>query len=115
MTWREGFDETLAAARRAEPWALEQIWRELHPGVLGYLRAQAGADAEDLASEVFIRVAQGVRRFEGDQAAFRSWTFTIAHHRLVDHRRAEQRHRHKTEALRAQATQICDAEAEAIS
>jgi hypothetical protein len=31
-----------------------------------------------------------VRRFEGDEAGFRSWVFSIAHHKLIDDRRRQQ-------------------------
>jgi RNA polymerase sigma-70 factor (ECF subfamily) len=56
--------------------------------MVGYLRSRAGADAEDLASETWLAVARGLSSFSGDEAAFRSWVFTIAHRRLVDHHRA---------------------------
>lgn len=116
MGWTDDFDATLAAARQAAPWALEAIWRHLHPLVVGYLRGQAGDDAEDLASEVFIDIAAGVRRFSGGEAAFRSWVFTIAHHRLVDHGRASRRRREKTEVARSRhVEQKLDAETEALN
>jgi RNA polymerase sigma factor (sigma-70 family) len=81
------FDEVLAAARRDERWALERIFRALAPVVTGYLRIQGSVEPEDLASEVFVGVLRNLGSFEGDEPAFRSWVFTIAHRRLLDERR----------------------------
>jgi RNA polymerase sigma factor (sigma-70 family) len=81
------FDDVLEAARRDERWALEKIFRALGPVVTGYLRVQGGVEPEDLTSEVFVGVLRNLSTFEGDEAAFRSWVFTIAHRRLLDERR----------------------------
>jgi RNA polymerase sigma-70 factor (ECF subfamily) len=81
------FDDVLLAARRDERWALERIFRALGPVVVGYLRAQGGVEPEDLASEVFVGVLRNLHTFDGDEPAFRSWVFTIAHRRLLDERR----------------------------
>jgi RNA polymerase sigma factor (sigma-70 family) len=52
--------------------------------VTGYLRANRAEEPEDLASEVFLHVVDGLERFRGGEADFRAWVFTIAHRRLVD-------------------------------
>jgi RNA polymerase sigma factor (sigma-70 family) len=80
--------DRLQAARAGDPVALEALYRELAPAVLGYLRAQGAPEAEDLTSETFVGVVRGIRRFEGDDRAFRSWLFSIAHRRLLDDRRS---------------------------
>ena len=81
------FDAVLEAAQDDEPWALEQIFRVLGPVVAGYLRVQGAVEPEDLTSEVFIGVLRNLDTFTGDEPAFRSWVFTIAHRRLLDERR----------------------------
>jgi RNA polymerase sigma factor (sigma-70 family) len=40
---------------------------------------------------VFVELVRSLHRFEGDEAGFRSWVFTIAHRRLIDARRASTR------------------------
>jgi RNA polymerase sigma factor (sigma-70 family) len=83
-------DPTLVATVRPAPPALDdagEVYRALAPAVLGYLRGQGVRDAEDLLGEVFLNVARDLHRFSGDGDAQRRWVFTIAHHRLVDHRR----------------------------
>jgi RNA polymerase sigma-70 factor (ECF subfamily) len=44
-----------------------------------------------MAAEVFVEVAERLRRFDGDGSAFRGWVFTIARHDLADRWRAAAR------------------------
>jgi len=85
------FQGILTAAQDGGEWAVGVLYRWLHPALLGYLRSRAGDQAEDLASETWLAVARALGSFSGDEAAFRSWVFTIAHRRLVDHHRATAR------------------------
>ncbi len=82
-----GFDAVLSAAQAGGGWAIERLWSTLAPAVAGYLRTQGVPDADDVTSEVFLGVFRGLPRFSGNEAAFRSWVFTIAHRRLQDTRR----------------------------
>lgn len=81
------FDTTLAAARTGAEWAWSELYRDLAPTLLGYLRRQGARDPEDLVGEVFLQVVRRLSTFDGDEAGFRSWVFTIAHHKLIDDRR----------------------------
>lgn len=81
------FDDILVAARANAPWAFERLYTELAPAVSGYLRMRGATDPEGLTNEVMLGVFRGLPSFEGDADGFRSWVFTIAHHRLVDERR----------------------------
>jgi RNA polymerase sigma-70 factor (ECF subfamily) len=83
----EAFESVLSGAQAGAGWALTILYRDLHPGVLRYLSAREPREAEDLASEVWLDVAQGIGRFRGDEEGFRAWVFTIARRRLLDHRR----------------------------
>jgi RNA polymerase sigma-70 factor (ECF subfamily) len=87
MELREQFASVLDAARTGADWALASLYQGLNPAVLGYLRTREPAEAEDLASETWIGVAEGLSRFSGAEDDFRRWVFTIARRRLVDHRR----------------------------
>ena len=78
------FDDILAAAQAGAAWAFERLYRDLAPSVTGYLRLHGALEPDDLASETFIGVFTGLGGFSGDEAALRSWVFTIAHRRLVD-------------------------------
>jgi RNA polymerase sigma factor (sigma-70 family) len=83
----ERFNLVLEAAREGSEAAWQELYNGLAPIVLGYLRANGAPDPEDVLSEIFLQVARDIARFEGDERGFRSWVFTIAHHRLIDARR----------------------------
>jgi RNA polymerase sigma-70 factor (ECF subfamily) len=88
------FGGILAAARLGEEWAVAALWRDVHPRLLRYLRVAApGAGVEDLASDVWIDVAGGLGRFDGDWQSFLRWTFTICRRRVIDAGRREGRRR----------------------
>lgn len=89
----EAFDGVLDGARRGEEASFARLWRELQPALLRYFRVAAASVDEDLASETWLRVTQGLARFEGDEAGFRAWVFTIARHRALDWRRRTARAR----------------------
>jgi len=84
-------DALVDAARAGGHWAFERLWLELSPRVAGYLRGRGVTEADDVTSEVFLAAFQGIGSFSGDGAAFRSWLFTIAHHRGVDWQRRTSR------------------------
>lgn len=77
-------DNWVIAARSGGAWAFERLWLEFAGPVAGYLRSRGVRAADDVTSEVFLAVFQGMPSFQGDGAAFRSWLFTIAHHKAVD-------------------------------
>ena len=77
-------DALVVAARAGGDWAFARLWEELSGSVAGYLRARGVDDVDDVTSEVFLAAFTGMQSFEGDGARFRSWLFTIAHHRGVD-------------------------------
>ena len=83
----ERFSGLLADARAGDERAWEEIFAELSPAVLGYLRASGAPDPDDVLGETFLQVARDIHKFEGREAGFRAWVFAIAHHRLIDARR----------------------------
>jgi RNA polymerase sigma-70 factor (ECF subfamily) len=85
----------LVAPARADPVRRDAgaVFRDLAPPVHGYLRAAGVDDADDLLGEVFVAVTDRLAGFDGDDDALRRWVFTIAHHKLVDHRRRAARRR----------------------
>jgi len=87
------FDSVLSAAQGGAEWALSALYRDLHPSLVRFLLAQEPAEGEDLASDVWVDVARGLGRFQGDESAFRCWLFTIARRRLIDLRRSRARRR----------------------
>lgn len=82
-----GFEEVLAAAQSGAPWAFARLYEDLAPAITGYLRLRGAPEPDDTASEAMLQVFRALPRFTGDEAAFRSWVFTIVHRRLIDDRR----------------------------
>ncbi len=93
MVPKHDFASTLEAAQTGAEWALGDLYRGLQPSLLRYLVSQDPAEGEDLASDVWLDIGRGIRTFEGDEGAFRSWAFTIARRRLIDLRRKRARRR----------------------
>jgi RNA polymerase sigma-70 factor (ECF subfamily) len=87
----DDFDPVLARARAGSAEAFTLLYEDLVRPVAAYLRARGVRDVDDLTSEVFLAVFTSVGRFTGGQEQFRSWVFTIAHRRLVDHWRSSSR------------------------
>lgn len=71
--------------------AFERLYRAMASQVVSYLRWHRVSDPDGLTNDVFAQVHRKLRTFEGDEQGFRSWVFTIAHHRMIDDRRRSQR------------------------
>lgn len=87
------FDDLLAGVDNGDPHAIEELFRELQPRLLRFLRSQESRAADDIAADVWLAVATGISRFDGDWPDFRAWVFAIARRRLADHRRTGARRR----------------------
>lgn len=71
----------LEQARRGEAEALSILYRQFLPGVFGYIAARVPdrAIAEDLTSEVFLKMVEGISRLKAsDEAGFAAWLLQIA-------------------------------------
>jgi RNA polymerase sigma-70 factor, ECF subfamily len=67
--------------------SFEVLYRQLAGQVVSYLRWHRASDPDGLTNDVFAQVHRNLGGFRGDEAGFRSWLFTIAHHRMIDDRR----------------------------
>ncbi|WDZ83060.1 RNA polymerase sigma factor [Micromonospora cathayae] len=79
----------VSAAQDGDEDAFRFLYRTLQPGLLRYLTALVGADAEDVASETWLQVSRDLPGFTGGE--FRAWTVTIARNRAMDHLRRQRR------------------------
>ena len=76
------FDAILDAARSGDELAAVRLFDAFNPRLLRFLRAFEPRVADDLAGEVWLAIATGLGTFEGDDAGFRAWVFSIARRRL---------------------------------
>jgi RNA polymerase sigma-70 factor (ECF subfamily) len=78
-------NEAVKAAQSGDEDAFRFLYRSLQPGLLRYLTALVGADAEDVASEAWLQISRDLPSFTGGE--FRAWTVTIARNRAMILRR----------------------------
>ena len=71
-----------------------ELFEAYYDRIARYIAARIGnpSEAEDLASEVFVRAVENIDEFEWRGAPVQAWLFRIAHNLVVDHfRRAKRR------------------------
>ena len=79
----------LERARAYDEDALGELYDEYAPLIYAYLyrRVQDAQLAEDLTSEVFVRMLQAIRARQSWHTSFRGWLYRVAHTLVVDHSR----------------------------
>lgn len=67
----------------------EQIYAQYYSKVFGYLISKTNNKelAEDLASEVFLKVMEKLDSFDESKASISTWIYTITHNKLIDYYR----------------------------
>ena len=85
--------ELLGAAHCAgDAHAFAQLYDRYDSPCFQFIRRMLGADAdaaEDLHQETWIAVSRGARAFDPQKASFRTWLFTIARRKVLDHFRRQ--------------------------
>ena len=81
---REQFPRILAAACAGGEWAWRELYEAVAPQLTRYLRARGVPEPDDVVGETFVKVVRYIDGFEGDEAAFRTWIFTIGRNLVVD-------------------------------
>jgi RNA polymerase sigma-70 factor (ECF subfamily) len=93
-TYAPGFAERLERAKRGDSEALSALYRQFLPRVFGTIAAHVPdrATAEDLTSEVFLKMVEGIRRVHSSgEAGFAAWIFQIARLTIASYYRKLQR------------------------
>lgn len=80
-------DRLMEQARRGKREAVAQIYEAYFDAVYRFIRWRVGDDstAEDLTSEVFIRLLGALRGAQAPQQSLRGWLFRVARNVLHDH------------------------------
>lgn len=82
-----GFDERIVveAAQQGDREALALIYDHYFPRVYRYVatRLPTTEDAEDVTTEIFLRVIENLRTFEFRGPPFGAWVFRIAHNEVI--------------------------------
>lgn len=96
-------------AKQGDPAAFAEIYERCQPLIYRYIFYQLGdaVTAEDLTSEVFIRLVEKIDRFTYRGRPLLAWLYTIARNLVTDHhRRAKQVQPLESEKLPAETTDI---------
>lgn len=84
------FRRRLDSARRGESEALSALYRQFLPAIFGYVatRVPDRATAEDLTSDVFLKMIEGIGRLRAsDEPGFAAWLLQIARLTVADYYR----------------------------
>lgn len=83
-----GDDELAGAAAVGDTEAFDVLVRRMTPGLLRYMLRMVDGEqtAEDLTQEALLDAWKGLPDF-AFRSSFRTWMFTIAHRKAVDHHR----------------------------
>jgi RNA polymerase sigma-70 factor (ECF subfamily) len=77
----EATEHLLDLARRGDSEALSTLYRQFLPGIFGYIamRVPNRTIAEDLTSEVFLQMVEGIHQLRAkNEASFVAWLLSIA-------------------------------------
>ncbi len=80
-------------ARQREPAALSELYRRHVDAIYRYIyyRVSDAETAEDLTAEVFMRMVESIDRYTDNGIPISAWLYRIAHARIIDHWRRNQR------------------------
>ena len=81
-------DRWMAAFARGDAAAFDRLYARHHQPLYRFIRRMLGRELQAQADEVFqdtwMRVVQARERWAPQGATFRTWLFTLAHHRAID-------------------------------
>jgi RNA polymerase sigma-70 factor, ECF subfamily len=82
MAPADPFERLLREARTGRAPAIRRLHAEHNAALVRYVRAFEPLVADEVAGDVWLSVALGIRAFRGERPEFRAWLFTIARARL---------------------------------
>jgi RNA polymerase sigma-70 factor (ECF subfamily) len=80
-------------AQRGDRHAVEELYLLHFDRIYSYLQMSVGNrhDAEDLTTQVFVKMLESIGKFRWQSVPFSAWLFRIAHNLAMDHFRASKR------------------------
>lgn len=91
--------QALAGLQKLDSQAIGAIYDQYFPEVYRYVRYRINDDsvAEDIASDVFVRLLEATQKKQGPQSSLKGWLIATASHAVNDHLRRQ--YRRPVEAL----------------
>ncbi len=86
--------ELVQRAQALDEVALASLYSTYYPKIYNYAFLQLGDihAAEDLASDVMLKVLESIKKYQFKGTPFSAWVFRIARNRLIDLHRRRKRH-----------------------
>ncbi len=83
----------VAGLQQGDAHAIEHVVQQHAPALYryAYYQLQDAAAAEDVVSEVMVRMVQSIDRYVFDRTPFQAWLFRIARNLVADHYRSRKR------------------------
>jgi RNA polymerase sigma-70 factor (ECF subfamily) len=80
-------ENSVILAQNGDEEGFEALWNHFAPRIHSYIlsRVQSHAEADDLLSEVFIRLFSKITTYDPKKAAFSTWLFTVTRNILSDY------------------------------
>lgn len=84
----------------------DAVYRDCYPKVRRYVatRVQNPQEAEDLVSEIFVKVYQKLDSFDETKSSVSTWVYAITRNAVIDYYRTVHRHEELPETLAAGET-----------
>jgi len=84
---------TLDGLQKLDPQSIGAIYDQYFPEVYRYVRYRINDDsiAEDIASDVFMRLLEAAQKKQGPQSSLKGWLIATASHAVNDHLRRQYR------------------------
>ena len=104
-------DSQLIAEARSNPAAFVRLYRSHYDAVFRYCvhRLFERQIAEDVTSDVFLKVVENIHRFKGNEQQFRNWLYRIATNAVNNYLRKTARRNRLLKVAREQAnSQVAD-------
>lgn len=81
----------LERAKASDPDALGEIYDRHAEGIYNYIYRRTGERelAEDLTSDVFVRMLRAIKENQAWHTSLSGWLYQIAHNRVIDHFRRQ--------------------------
>ena len=94
-------DNQLAIAAATDEQAFSRLYEMYLPRIFAYVtrRICDRDEAEDIVSNIFLRVVENIARFNPEKSSFKTWIYTITTNMMIDYFRAHGKK--KTEKIEA--------------
>lgn len=89
--------EELAVQAKTDEAAFSKLYEMYLPKIFGYItrRIADRDEAEDLTSNIFLRVLENIKSFDPNRSSFKTWIYTIATRMMIDYFRIHGKRKHE--------------------